>query len=90
MHELTIKVQFASPLNLQKIENLVNRDPARPVKKTAVGVELFHFLPQNNAGLLKHIFDIRRIDQLLGDECIKPMTMLHQQRDKSLARGIIA
>jgi hypothetical protein len=29
---------------------------------------------------LKNIFNIRRIDQLLSDKGVQPVTMLHQQR----------
>jgi hypothetical protein len=50
------------------------------VKETPLGIEILHLLPQHNTRLLKHILDIRRIDQLFGDKSEQPVTMLHQQR----------
>lgn len=70
------------------VANLVERDPARPMKEATAEVERFHFRPQYQARFLKNVFGIRGMDKLLGDECVQRMPMLDDQRDK-LARPIV-
>jgi hypothetical protein len=71
---------IAPPQNGQKVAEFVEGDSARPVEEAAVAIEFRHFLPEHDARILKHFFGIRRVDRLLGDEGIQPVTMLHQQR----------
>jgi hypothetical protein len=84
INEFRIEVESISPLDGQEVANFVVGDAAGPMKEAPFRIEILHFLPENDARSLENIFDVGRIDQLLGNEGINSMPMFHQLCDKRI------
>jgi hypothetical protein len=58
------------------------------VKKAGFRIEFAHFLPEDDTGPLKHVFDIGWIYQLFGDKGVDAMPVLHQASDERVGHGV--